>query len=201
MNFRDVEKKLCIIVDEQTAKILSPDIEANALLCMGYVDHTAGLTYEALALANYCDGDYSVVWEAKDISLKIRSGSVANKIIMPIENKVLMNKFKFRIELLENYYTDSEVVRCREIKELDGFRHPDFPDDFAMILAKEGNKPETIWVRAISYIGANENIMAIKVQLLNEPYSDFGIHIHDIIDAVSFLDGSGERILAHIVKN
>lgn len=200
MNFRDVEKKLCIIVDEQTAKILSPDIEANALLCMGYVDHTAGLTYEALALANYCDGDYSVVWEAKDVSLKIRSGSVANKIIMPIENKVLMNKFKFRIDLLENYYTDSEVVRCREIKELDGFRHPDFPDDFAMILAKEGNKPETIWVRAISYIGANENIMAIKVQLLNEPYSDFGIHIHDIIDAVSFLDGSGERILAHIVK-
>lgn len=200
MNFRDVEKKLCIIVDEQNAKLLSPDVEANALLCMGYVDHTAGLTYEALALANYCDGDYSVVWEAKDISLKIRSGSVANKIIMPIENKVLMNKFKFRIDLLENYYTDSEVVRCREIKELDGFRHPDFPDDFAMILAKEGNKPETIWVRAISYIGANENIMAIKVQLLNEPYSDFGIHIHDIIDAVSFLDGSGERILAHIVK-
>ena len=201
MNFRDVEKKLCIIVDEQTAKILSTDIEANALLCMGYVDHTAGLTYEALALANYCDGDYSVVWEAKDVSLKIRSGSVANKIIMPIENKVLMNKFKFRIELLENYYTDSEVVRCREIIERDGFRHPDFPDDFAMILAKEENKPETIWVRAISYIGANENIMAIKVQLLNEPYSDFGIHIHDIIDAVSFLDGSGERILAHIVKN
>ena len=200
MNFRDVEKKLCIIVDEQTAKILSPEVEANALLCMGYVDHTAGLTYEALALANYCDGDYSVVWEAKDVSLKIRSGSVANKIIMPIENKVLMNKFKFRIELLENYYTDANVLECRAIEELDKFRHPDFPDDFAMILAKEGNKPETIWVRAISYIGANENIMAIKVQLLNEPYSDFGIHIHDIIDAVSFLDGSGERILAHIVK-
>ena len=43
--------------------------------------------------------------------------------------------------------------------------------------------------------------MAIKVQLLNEPYSDFGVHIHDVIDAVSFLDESGERILAHIVKN
>ena len=200
MNFRDVEKKLCIIVDEQTAKLLSPDVEANALLCMGYVDHMAGLTYEALALANYCDGDYSVVWEAKEICLKIRAGSVANKIIMPIENKVLLNKFQSRIEILENYYTDANVLECRAIEELDKFRHPDFPDDFAMILAKEGNKPETIWVRAISYIGANENIMAIKVQLLNEPYSDFGIHIHDIIDAVSFLDGSGERILAHIVK-
>ena len=201
MNFRDVEKKLCIIVDEQTAKILSPDIEANALLCMGYVDHTAGLTYEALALANYCDGDYSVVWEAKDISLKIRSGSVANKIIMPIENKVLMNKFKFRIELLENYYTDANVLECRAIEELDKFRHPDFPDDLAMFLAKKGNKMETIWVRAISYIGSNENIVGIKVQLLNEPYSDFGVHIHDIIDAVSFLDEECERIFAHIVKD
>ena len=123
MDFRNVEKKLCIVVDEQTAKILAPDVEANALLCMGYVDHTAGLTYEALALANYCDGDYSVVWEAKDISFKIRLSSLNNKMIMPIENKVLMNQFQFRIGLLDNYYTDSEVIRCREIKELDGFRH------------------------------------------------------------------------------
>ena len=35
MNFRDVEKKLCIYVDERTAKLLAPDVEANALLCMG----------------------------------------------------------------------------------------------------------------------------------------------------------------------
>ena len=201
MNFRDVEKKLCIIVDEQTAKILSHDIEANALLCMGYVDHTAGLTYEALALANYCDGDYSVVWEAKEICLKIRAGSVANKIIMPIENKVLLNKFQSRIDILENYYTDEDVLECRAIEELDKFRHPEFPDDFAMILAKVGNKPEKIWVRTISFNGANTEIMSLKVQLLNEPFEDFGVHIHDTIDCVSFLDENGERILAHIVKD
>ncbi len=201
MNFRDVEKKLCIIVDEQTAKILSPDIEANALLCMGYVDHMAGLTYEALALANYCDGDYSVVWEAKEICLKIRAGSVANKIIMPIENKVLLNKFQSRIDILENYYTDEDVLECRAIEELDKFRHPEFPDDFAMILAKVGNKPEKIWVRTISFNGANTEIMSLKVQLLNEPFEDFGVHIHDTIDCVSFLDENGERILAHIVKD
>ena len=201
MNFRDVEKKLCIIVDEQTSKILSPDIEANALLCMGYVDHMAGLTYEALALANYCDCDYSVVWEAKEICLKIRAGSVANKIIMPIENKVLLNKFQSRIDILENYYTDEDVLECRAIEELDKFRHPEFPDDFAMILAKVGNKPEKIWVRTISFNGANTEIMSLKVQLLNEPFEDFGVHIHDTIDCVSFLDENGERILAHIVKD
>ena len=200
MNFRDVEKKLCIIVDEQTAKILSPDIEANALLCMGYVDHMAGLTYEALALANYCDCDYSVVWETKEICLKIRAGSVANKIIMPIENKVLLNKFQSRIEILENYYTDADVLECRAIEELDKFRHPEFPDDLAMFLAKKGNKMETIWVRALSFIGTNEHMIAIKVQLLNEPYSDFGVHIHDEIDAFGFIDDNGERVFAHVVR-
>ena len=200
MNFRDVEKKLCIIVDEQTAKILSPDIEANALLCMGYVDHMAGLTYEALALANYCDGDYSVVWEAKEICLKIRAGSVANKIIMPIENKVLLNKFQSRIDILENYYTDEDVLECRAIEELDKFRHPEFPDDLAMFLAKKGNKMETIWVRTLSFIGTREHMIAIKVQLLNEPYSDFGVHIHDVIDCYSFLDDNGERVCVHVVK-
>ena len=200
MNFRDVEKKLCVIVDEQTAKLLAPEVEANALLCMGYVDHTAGLTYEALALANFLDGDYSVVWEAKDISLKIRAGSVADKIIMPIENKVLLNKFQFRIDMLEHYYTNADNIECRSIKELDEFRHPEFPDDLAMILAKAGNKPERIWVRTISFNGSNKQIMSVKVQLLNEPYEDFGVHIHDVIDAISFLDENGDRVFGYINK-
>ena len=59
---------------------------------------------------------------------------------------------------------------------------------------------ETIWVRAISYIGSNENIVGLKVQLLNEPYSDFGVHIHDEIDAFSFIDDNGERVFAHVVR-
>ena len=200
MNFRDVEKKLCIIVDEQTVKLLSTEVEANALLCMGYVDHTAGLTYEALALANYCDGDYSVVWEAKEISLKIRAGSVADKIIMPIENKVLMNKFKFRIDILENYYKDSESLKCRNIRELDEFRHPEFPDDLLMFLAKKGNKMERIWVRTISCVAATDKMIVVRAQLLNEPYENFGVHIHDILDCVSFIDDSGERVFAHIIR-
>lgn len=200
MNFREVEKKLCIYVDELSPKILAPDVEANALLCMGYIDHTAGLTYEALALANYCDGDYSIVWEAKDVSLKIRAESTNGKIIMPIENKVLYNKFKWRIELLENYYGDANVLECRDIQELDNFRHPDFPDDLAVIIVKEGLKPETIWVRANRVTTYNAEVILFKGELLNEPYADFGIHIGQEIECVSFVNDSGERILGHIVR-
>lgn len=201
MYFRDVEKKLCIVVDEPTVKVLAPDIDANALLCMGYVDHTAGLTYEAFAVANYLDGDYSIEWEAKDVGLKIRAGSLGNNIIMPIENKVLMNKFKFRIGLLETYYGDENVQACRAIKELDEFRHPEFPDDVAVFLAKEGIRPERIWARTVAFNGISnyidDNTISIKVQLLNEPYEDFGVHMNDIIDCISFVYENGERILAH----
>ena len=44
-------------------------------------------------------------------------------------------------------------------------------------------------------------MIAIKAQLLNEPYADFGVHIHDIIDCYSFLDDNCERVFAHIVKD
>lgn len=200
MNFRDVEKKLCIIVDRVVPKILAPDIDANAYLCMGYIDHTAGLTYEVLSLANYLDGDYSVVWEAKEVSMKVRAESVENNIIMPIENKVLMNKFKSRIDILDNYYEDKDVLKCREITELDSFRHPNFPDDLEMTLAKDGIKMERIWVRTESVLTMNNEIILVKCTLLNEPFSDFGVHIYNQIDCVSFITDSGERIFAHIVK-
>ena len=200
MNFREVEKKLCIIVDEQTTKFLAPEMDANALLCMGYVDHEAGLTYEVLAVASYCDGDYSVEWEAKDVSMKIRAEATEGKIIMPIENMVLMNKFRFKIDLLETYYGNEEFLKCRKIKEIDEFRHPDFPDDVLLILPKEGNKPEKIWGRTVSFKGDDGEMIRLNVRLLNEPFEDFGVHWNDTIECVSLLNRENERLLVGIVE-
>ena len=200
MNFREVEKKLCIIVDEQTVKLLAPDVDCNALLCMGYVDYEAGLTYEVLAVANFCDGDYSVEWETKDVGMKIRAGATEGKIIMPIENKVLMNKFRFKIDLLETYYGDKVFLKCREIKEIDEFRHPDFPDDVLLILAKEGNKPEKIWGRIVSFVGDDGKMIRFNVRLLNEPFVDFGVHFNDTIECVSLLNSENKRLLVGLVE-
>lgn len=200
MNFREVEKKLCIIVDEQTARFLAPDVECNALLCMGYVDYEAGLTYEVLAVASYYDGDYMIEWEAKDVGMKIRAESTEGQIIMPIENKVLLNKFKFRIDLLETYYSDDAVLESRMVKELDEFRHPEFPDDVLLLLLKEGNKPEKIWGRIVSSVEDTGEMLHLSVRLLNEPFEDFGVHWNDTVKCVSLLNKENERLLICLIE-
>ena len=50
-SFRDFEKSLCILWDRACINILDPDqvSGANGILCYGYVDHAAGLTFEGLA--------------------------------------------------------------------------------------------------------------------------------------------------------
>ena len=53
-SFRDFEKSLCILWDRACINILDPDqvSGANGILCYGYVDHAAGLTFEGLALVS-----------------------------------------------------------------------------------------------------------------------------------------------------
>ena len=61
-NFREVEHNLCIAIDSTMSTMLSAgeDYGANAVICYGYVDKQAGLTFEVLCLASYIDGDYAV---------------------------------------------------------------------------------------------------------------------------------------------
>lgn len=59
-SFRDFEKSLCILRDRACINILDPNQSsgANGILCYGYVDHAAGLTFEGLALVSCVDDDY-----------------------------------------------------------------------------------------------------------------------------------------------
>ena len=74
-NFREVEHNLCIAIDSTMSTLLSAgeDYGANAVICYGYVDNQAGLTFEVLCLASYIDGDYTIVNENKTVSMKVRS--------------------------------------------------------------------------------------------------------------------------------
>ena len=62
-SFRDFEKSLCILRDRACINILDPGQAsgANGILCYGYVDHAAGLTFEGLALVSCVDDDYTIV--------------------------------------------------------------------------------------------------------------------------------------------
>ena len=70
-SFRDFEKSLCILRDRTCINILDPDQNsgANGILCYGYVDHAAGLTFEGLALVSCVDDDYTIVLDLRDFLL------------------------------------------------------------------------------------------------------------------------------------
>lgn len=72
-SFRDFEKSLCILRDRACINILDPNQSsgANGILCYGYVDHAAGLTFEGLALVSCVDDDYTIVLDNDEIGMKM----------------------------------------------------------------------------------------------------------------------------------
>ena len=85
-SFRDFEKSLCILWDRACINILDPDqvSGANGILCYGYVDHAAGLTFEGLALVSCVDDDYTIVLDNDENGMKIRADEekVRNAVLM-----------------------------------------------------------------------------------------------------------------------
>lgn len=124
-SFRDFEKSLCILWDRACINILDPDqvSGANGILCYGYVDHAAGLTFEGLALVSCMDDDYTIVLDNDEIGMKIRADEEKVRNAVPVSNKALLARYADRIEILDIYYEDTEVVCDKEVK----IRHPTSP--------------------------------------------------------------------------
>ena len=172
-NFREIEHNLCVVMDARMPMILCPgeNIDSNAVICYGYVDKTAGFTFEVLCLASYVDGDYTIVNENKEVGMKVRGETYENAEIIPIRNAAIMKRFKHRIDIIENgYYSNDDVEAARKNYSIDQFRHPFFPDDVQAILFAEGLKPETIWVRLTRYAGSQGGIECFEGTLLNTPF-------------------------------
>ena len=83
--------------------------------------------------------------------------------------------FSFRTNMVdETYHGNKEVLPTRDIVEIDPLRNTCFPDDIQVLLQKDGVKSECPWVRLC---GINDRrLFGI---LLNEPFSNFGIHMND----------------------
>ena len=63
MDFRQVDRELCLIQDSRFVQVLDPEqkTQANAVLFCGYIDHTRGLTYEALGLVKWEGNNYELI--------------------------------------------------------------------------------------------------------------------------------------------
>ena len=201
-NFRDLEHNLCIAMDSRMSTLLNAeDCGANSVICYGYVDKQAGLTFEVLCLASYVDGDYTIVNENKTVSMKVRSETYKDTEVIPIKNAAIMKRFERRISIIEDsYYSHDKAEEARKITCIDEFRHPFFPDDVQALLAAEGLKPENIWVRLTGYVGNTNGVEAFTGTLLNAPFdSNFNLSYGDEV-FVALVNGNEGKICFVVPK-
>ena len=201
-DFRDVERSLCLVKSDVGLRVLDPAEAsgANAVLCFGYVDHTAGLTFEALTLALCVGSDYTVLPEQDKVALKLRAGSVQPTDVVPIQNDALMLRYSDRIQNLDLYYEDSTVVACRTFRELDSYRHPQFPDDIRVTFMDSDHRAEQMWVRSEAFVREDDGLLIFGGVLLNEPIHNTALHRGDNVIFGTTLTSSGRVCLGNVPK-
>lgn len=201
-SFREIERQFVILNTPKYVVLTGTQKDANSLLCYGYVDRTAGVTYQTVAAAMYVDGDYSVVDTAQVISMKIRADSVPKEEIIPIHNKALFKQYAHIVDNIDEfYYTEPEVEKCRAITELDQFRHADFPDDIQVMFVKDGVRPEGIWVRTTKFVGGDNGTFVFEGNMLNAPHADFGVTYGDtVVFGTGIVDEQGTRMCIALLQ-
>ena len=111
---------------------------------------------------------------------------------------LLSNDEANRLSLLEEqrwriYYEPEALQAVRKRADLDRFRAPGYFDDVSVILCSNDREliPEGVWVRLE---GQSDDGASLRGTLLNEPYSDFGVHEGEMV-TVCFAEGEEGRIL------
>ena len=183
LSFRDLCHKLCYISNGKNFKAFAEHLpnadESDGVLAYGYIDHTAGLSFEILACAKLGKDNNITIFEGNEnVSLKYRFGSIFDCDVFMIEDESLRKRFSDKIEMIEeNYQVSASVSDTRNIAVIDESRSQEYPDDVWVILVRGNNQPEGCWVRCE---GIGEN--GIYGILLNEPNADFSVHSGDGIE-------------------
>lgn len=201
-DFRDVERSLCLVKSDVGLRVLDPSgiSCANAVLCFGYVDHTAGLTFEVLALALCVGSDYTILPEYDKVALKLRADSIHPADVVPIQNDALMLRYSERIQNLDLYYEDRASVACRAFRELDSYRHPQFPDDIRVTFMDSNHRTEQMWVRAEAFVREDDGLLIFGGVLLNEPVHNPSLHCGDNVIFGTTLTSSGRVCLGIVPR-
>lgn len=201
--FRAVYHNFCVFELNDTIKKVIADLpgqeEANGVLTYGYYDREAGLTLEILAAAKFDDEHSQYASGNSDISLKLRIGSVEDIefFVLTDDNGELTEAFADKLEMLETYDTSmdfigkrdtsEDILKTREMKFLDPFRHDYFIDDIQVDLMKDELQTERCWARIV---GLGD--YWIMGRLLNEPYQNFGWHEGELISFFIEEDENGD---------
>ena len=169
---------------------------ADADRCIGffYVDHEEGVTFRIHALCraepgrppeivvNFKDHGEGLILHLDDMgAYALLSEGEANDLALLEEQRWLI------------YYEPEHLQAVRKRVDLDRFRASGYFDDVSVILLSRDRNvvPEGVWVRLE---GQSDDATSLRGTLLNEPYSDFGVHEGAMI-TVRLVEGEDGRFL------
>lgn len=172
--------------------LLHPDSDS----CIGYfyVDHEEGIIFRIHSLCRRVPDALPEIihhFDNHGEGLIIISDDVGSYTLLSSDD---LQNLSFVEEQRWMLYYEPEMLHIlRNRVDLDRFRAQGFFDDVSVLLASPDQKldPELVWVRLNNQ---SEDGMSFQGTLLNEPYSDFGVHEGDML-TVRFDEQGGERIL------
>ncbi|WP_292364608.1 hypothetical protein [Methanoculleus sp. UBA208] len=174
--------------------LMRPDADS----CIGffYVDHEEGITFRIHSLCRTGAGkppEIVVNFENHGEGLILSSDEVEAYTL-------LSNDEANRLSLLEEqrwriYYEPGALQAVRKRVDLDRFRAPGCFDDVSVILYSKNHQtiPEGVWVRLE---GQSDDGASLRGTLLNEPYSDFGVHEGEMVTVRFAEDEEGRFLVA-----
>lgn len=184
-SFRQLNQHIFVLFDDENAFKGASSVGFeyqdgdNALLLYGYIDHEAGISFEALCFARAEDGSIDFRPGREDASCKLRYDSINGSLLRLTDEDIDAENHDFisKIAMVNKFYKANPVAeKLREIVSLDPSRSPQFPDDILVIFIKEGYNPEGIWGRIAGFDGEY-----VTVQILNGPWGDFGLSEGDLV--------------------
>lgn len=185
-------------IDADISRIISekglthPDADS----CIGffYVDHTEGITFRIHTLCRTRSGkvpEIVVNFEDHGEGLTLHCDEVREYVLLSEEEA---NEFSLLEEQRWRIYYESESLRTiRDRADLDKFRAPGYFDDVSVVLlSKDQNTlPERVWV---CLERQSSDGTSFRGTLLNEPYSDFGVHEGETL-IIRLVEQDGEHLL------
>jgi hypothetical protein len=183
MNFRDIVDKYLYIdaadMAQKLGSIFEVTDDVTGLLCYGYIDAQAGISFEILCCAVH-DTDkktLKLLHGNDEQSAKIRLAELleAQAAVLPSEMPRL-SEFKGKVEMVQKAYKADEATEAmRQLTSLDPARIATHPDIVTVYLVR-GDESEAVQVllkevREVNIIGT----------LLSEPQAATGLHKGDEI--------------------
>lgn len=183
MNFRDIVDKYLYIdaagVAQNLGSIFEVTDDATGVLCYGYIDAQAGISFEILCCAVYdaAKKTLKLLRGNDEQSAKIRLAELmeAQAAVLPSEMPRL-SEFRSKVATVEKTYKADEATEAmRQLTSLDPARITTHPDIVAVYLVR-GDEAEAAHVLPKEVCEVN-----IIGTLLSEPQKAYGLHKGDEI--------------------